>query len=207
MIIPPSRNGVAFSEASDGDLRNDLGARQEISRELGVPGSWATVDQVHGADVLYVDSPGDAGEADALWTTSNRLPLAVFTADCFGVVLHAPHAVGVAHAGWRGADAGVVARLGAEMREAGHDPTRAEIGPGIASCCFEVGPDVAARFPGYRAETTWGTTSVDLAAAIARQLEAVDLWSVDSCSHHENNWFSHRRDATLHRMATICWMP
>lgn len=207
MIRPPSRNGAAFSEATDGDLRNDLTAREAASRSLGISGSWSTVSQIHGADVLHVDTPGEAGRADALWTTSTGLPLAVFTADCFGVVLHAEDAVGVAHAGWRGADAGVVARLGAEMSREGHEPVRAEIGPGIGPCCFEVGPEVAGRFPGHTGQTAWGTVSVDLAAEIERQLHDVESWSVDGCTRHEDNWFSHRRDGTPNRLATIGWLP
>jgi len=207
MIRPPSRHGAAFSEATDGDLRSDPAARDELSRALGISGSWSTARQVHGADVLAVDSPGDAGRADALWTTVSGLPLAVFTADCFGVVLHASDAVGVAHAGWRGADSGVVARLRSEMSRAGHEPTRAEVGPGIGPCCFEVGPEVAARFHRHDAETTWGTSSVDLAAAIEAQLDGVDTWLVDGCTHHEDGWFSHRRDGTLSRLATVGWLP
>jgi len=207
MIRPPSRNGAAFSEATDGDLRNDLTARVAVSRSLGISGSWSTVNQIHGADVLYVDTPGDAGPADALWTTARGLPLAVFTADCFGVVIHAEDAVGVAHAGWRGADAGVVARLGAAMTREGHEPKRAAVGPGIGPCCFEVGPEVADRFPGRTGQTTWGTVSVDLAAEIERQLQDVESWSVDGCTHHQDNWFSHRRDATPRRLATIGWLP
>jgi len=207
MIRPPSRNGVAFSEASDGDLRGDSSARGRLSGTLGISAAWATVSQVHGGDVAFVEGPVDAGEADALWTTIAGLPLAVFTADCFGVVLHATGAVGVAHAGWRGADVGVVARLREEMRQAGHEPHRGEVGPGIQPCCFEVGPEVTSRFPDQTAETTWGTPSVDLAASISDQLVGIDLWSVTSCTLHEDRWFSHRRDGTLHRLATIGWLP
>lgn len=207
MIQPPSRSGVAFSEASDGDVRGDLEARGELSNELGVSSAWATTRQVHGADVRFVEGPVDGGEADALWTTISQLPLAVFTADCFGVVLHAPGAVGVAHAGWRGAEAGVVARVREEMRQAGHDLQRAEVGPGIGSCCFEVGPEVAARFPDRIDMTTWGTQSVDLFAAIRDQLGGIDVYSVEGCTHHEPRWFSHRRDGTPDRLATIGWLP
>lgn len=207
MIRSPSSSGVAFSEASDGDLRGDLEARSRISNELGISDSWATVRQVHGGDVLRVGSPGRAGHADALWTTVPDLPLAVFTADCLGVVLRADDAAGVAHAGWRGADAGVVANLRREMSEAGHEPTRGAIGPGIGACCFEVGPEVAALFPDHTVETTWGSPSVDLSASIGDQLEGIDLWLVGGCTHHEDRWFSHRRDGSLDRLATIGWLP
>lgn len=207
MIQPPGWDGVAFSQGSDGDLRNDRDARSQAARALGVSPDWAEVRQVHGGDVVEVNSPGDAGEADALWTSERGLPLAVFTADCFGVVLSASDALGVAHAGWRGARAGLVTRLRQEMTANGHQPSRAAIGPGIGPCCFEVGPEVAAEFPGGVASTTWGTTSVDLPGVIEAQLVGVETWSLPSCTRHEPGWFSHRGDGTNQRLATIGWLP
>lgn len=206
MIRPPARNGVAFSEGSDGDMRRNHSARSAISEALGLSDAWATVRQVHGGEVLRADAPGEAGEADALWTTEPDLPLTVFTADCFGVVLHADEAVGVAHAGWRGADAGVVVNLRRQMAAGGHEPRRAEIGPGIGPCCFEVGPEVAERFADVTGETDWGTDSVDLPAAILRQLEDLDVWSATACTYHEGRWLSYRREGTSERLATIGWL-
>ena len=206
MIRPPGMDGVAFSERIDGDLKADSRARAVFSRALGIVDSWAVVQQVHGCDVVRVDSPGDRGEADALWTTTPGLPLAVFTADCFGVVVEALGAVGVAHAGWRGTDSGVVGVLRATMETAGHPPSRAVIGPGIGPCCFEVGPEVAARFPDDIATTSWGTTSVDLVGALSRQLEGLKVHHIEACTLHQERWLSHRRDATLGRMASVGWL-
>lgn len=206
MIRPPGWDGVAFSEGGDGDIRGDTRARQHLIQRSGAPEPWATVRQVHGAEVIRVDGPGDAGEGDALWTTEPDLAVAVFTADCFAVVVHSRSAVGVAHAGWRGSAAGVVAGLVAEMRAAGHQPIRAAIGPGIGPCCFEVGDEVALRFPAHRAETTWSTSAVDLPSAIAGQLGGLELWSSEACTHHDPGWFSHRRDASPNRLAALGWL-
>ena len=207
MIRPPHMSGAAFSEASDGDIRHDLAARASLSEALGISGHWATVRQVHGAEVVEATSPGWLGEADALWTRAPGLPIAVFTADCFGVVLMAPHAVGVAHAGWRGAKAVVVETLRGRMSDAGHPPTRAAVGPGIGSCCFEVGPDVAELFPEDASFTSWDTASVDLEGAIGRQLDGLEVWVSGHCTYHEEGWFSHREDATKSRLAAVGWLP
>ncbi len=207
MIRPPGLDGVALSEASDGDLRADFEARRAMSESLGIDPEWATVQQVHGGAVVRVTGPGDAGEADALWTTVRRLPIAVFTADCFGVVLVAEGGVGVAHCGWPGANAGVVGALRSTMERAGHRPVKAVIGPGIGPCCFEVGPEVAELFEGHHAVTTWGTTSVDLPSVIAHQLGEVQAWSSGHCTHHEEGWFSHRRRGDGERLATLAWLP
>ncbi len=206
MIRPPQLAGAAFSEASDGDIRNDLNARASLSEALGVSHSWATVRQVHGSDVVRAAVSGDAGNADGVWTTEPGLPVAVFTADCLGVVMSAPGAVGVAHAGWRGALAGVVAEMRSVMVRNGHSPTSAAIGPGIGLCCFEVGPDVSGEFPDDGAMTTWGTRSVDLSGAILRQLEGLETWVSKGCTYHDEGWFSHRRNANPDRLAAVGWL-
>lgn len=207
MIRPPGWSGAAFSERSDGDMRADPGARASMSALLGIDDRWAEVTQVHGGEVLMVDAPGIAGEADGLWTTQPGLPLAVFTADCFGVVVRADDAVGVAHAGWRGAASGVVATLAGSMESAGHAPTRAAVGPGIRPCCFEVGPEVVEHLGSrHAAQTTWGTTSVDLPAALEHQATGLEIWFSGACTRHEQGWFSHREDGTSERLASIGWL-
>lgn len=207
MIRPPGRaEGAAFSEAADGDLRGEVRARAAFSAALGIGPDWATVEQVHGAEVHRVDTSGSAGRGDAVWTTEPGLPVAVFTADCFGVVVTSRSAVGVAHAGWRGARSGVVSALVTAMAGEGHVVDTAFVGPGIGPCCFEVGPDVAAGFPGEPAMTSWGTPSVDLARSIRSQLGGIPVWSVGGCTRHEPGWFSHRRDGTSRRMASLAWI-
>ena len=206
MINAPGFIGVAFSERSDGDIRNDVAARGAVAAQLGVSEDWAEVSQVHGDRVVRVSAPGKSGEADALWTTESGLPLAIFTADCYGVAILADHAVGVAHAGWRGAASGVVPRLREEMSASGHHPSRAAVGPGIGSCCFEVGPEVAEVFTDGAAKTSWGTTSVDLPAVLAGQLGGLETWMADGCTRHEPGWFSHRADGTRERLASIVWL-
>ena len=207
MMQPPGWDGVAFTDCSDGDIRNDSGARRAVANRLGVARQWAEVRQVHGSEVRRVASPGVAGEADALWTDEPGLPLSVFTADCFGVVLAATGAVGVAHAGWRGAASGVVIRLREEMSDGGHPPERAAVGPGIGPCCFEVEVEVARRFPDQVSETCWGTASVDLPGFVVGQLDGLEVWSSGRCTMHEEAWFSHRGSGTTNRLATIGWLP
>lgn len=197
---------VAFTTASQGDLLRDLDARARVSQAVGIPAEWAVVRQIHGATVHRVSAPGLQGEGDAMWTDRPGVPLAVFTADCLGVVLLAEHAVGVAHAGWRGAAGGVVPALAKEMEAAGHVPSKALIGPRIGPCCFEVGPEVAEVFPGHTSRTTWDTPSVDLPGVIAAQLEGLELELSGGCTYHEDGWFSHRRNADRERQATLTWV-
>jgi hypothetical protein len=207
MNRPPGVDGVAFTDGAEGDQRNDMTARSAVSSWLGISRRWATVRQVHGTTTSRAVAAGEVADADALWTDVPGLPLAVFTADCFGVVLSAESAVGVAHAGWRGAANGVVTALRAEMTAHGHEPTSAAIGPGIGPCCFEVGPEVSRRFPDDLAETTWGAVSVDLASWLRRQLEGIDVWISGACTMHDPGLYSHRENRTLLRQAGLAWIP
>jgi len=206
MIRPPSLQGVIFGEAGDGDARRDRAARTRLAA-AGVPAAWAWMDQVHGATVLRVESTGVHGPADALFTTVPALALAVGTADCFPVALVGPGVAGIAHAGWRGAAAGVVGELRRAMTAAGVAPTAAAIGPGIGPCCFEVGPEVLARFPDQDHATTWGTASVDLRRSILEQLAGLDTWVSPRCTVCTPGFHSHRRDGAPHRQVGVAWIP
>lgn len=212
MIAPPDSWGsqlgrTIFSEASEGDIRGSLANRRVISTVLGAPGEWATVSQVHGARVRKVSEGGDHGDADALWTTERSLTLAVFTADCLGIVLHADAAVGVVHAGWRGLVAGTIQNSINDMAAAGHPVRAAAIGPSIGPCCFEVGADVQALFDTELEKTTWGTTSVNLWDVGRRILgPEIDVWSSNQCTRCDAGWFSHRRDESQSRQAALTWL-
>jgi purine-nucleoside/S-methyl-5'-thioadenosine phosphorylase / adenosine deaminase len=201
-----SGGGVAFSDAADGDIRGSEAERTAFAKRLGITDRWATVEQVHGSRVVEVDVPGDHGQADAMFTSSPGLPLAIFTADCAGVAIHAPGALGLVHAGWRGVARGVVSALVTEMRGAGFEPAMAQIGPSIGPCCFEVGPEVSGQFGEFIATTSWGSTSINLEEAIKEQLDGLEVWSMGTCTMHEPAWLSFRRDRTMGRMATVAWM-
>lgn len=200
-----SGQGVAFTAPADGDMRSDQHARRRVSDRLGIDPRWATVEQVHGSEVVRVTRLGSNGPADGMVTTVPGLAAAVFTADCLGVVLHGPGTVGVAHAGWRGLVAGVLESTVERMEEAGGGPERADFGPSIGPCCFEVGEEVAELFPDDLSETAGGSVSVDLVGAALRRLPDLET-SVDRrCTSCEGGP-SHRRDGATRRMAAIGWL-
>lgn len=204
-IRPPGFRGAAFTLAAAGDLRS--ADRGHVSTDLRISSRWATLEQVHGADVRKVHEAGPGGAGDALFTQVAGLPLAVFTADCAAVVMEGAAAVGAAHAGWRGTRARVVAALAHDMAAAGQAPVRAAIGPTIGPCCYEVGPEVRDEFGGFETTTSWGTPSVDLAAAIADQLAGLDVWMANVCTRCDDRAFSHRANRTPSRMAGLGWLP
>lgn len=111
-----------------------------------------TLRQIH-SDIIHCISrlPEKPLAGDGLITSAPEVLLAIQTADCLPVILvdAKRRAVGAFHAGWRGTLKRIVEKGVGEMRRwFGTDPgdIRAAIGPGIHSCCYEVGPEVREKF-------------------------------------------------------------
>ncbi|MBN9510317.1 MAG: peptidoglycan editing factor PgeF [Alphaproteobacteria bacterium] len=126
--------------------------RARAAAALGAdPAHLVGLTQVHGAAVVQVTEPWAAGAgpaADAMVTDRPGLALGVVTADCAPVLLADPTAgvVGAAHAGWRGALAGVLEATVDAMLRLGARGERiaAAIGPCIGAASYEVGSDLRA---------------------------------------------------------------
>jgi hypothetical protein len=111
------------------------------------------VHQVHGADALHVDRPWPQDQrprADAMVTDRPNLLLGILTADCAPVLFADHHAVvvGAAHAGWRGALAGITDSTIEAMERLGarRENIHAAVGPCIAQPNYEVDDAFRARF-------------------------------------------------------------
>jgi YfiH family protein len=163
-----------------------------------------------------VDAPweiGQGGEADALVTATPGIALSVITADCAPVLFcSAAGVVGAAHAGWRGAVAGVLEATVEAMRALGANGISAAIGPCIHQESYEVGADLRdavlacnaqdARFFIEGRAQKW---QFDLPGYCAARLAAIgvatEILLHDTCAE-EQNFFSHRR-RTLRGEAAI----
>ncbi len=128
--------------------------------------------QVHGNGLVTQESDLAAGvhvlgEADALVTQQGGILLAVTVADCVPVFVVDPgnRLVGLAHAGWRGAAAGVVQATLEALCDRGSavDSLYVHLGPAICGKCYEVGPEVVAALGG----SAEGPRHVDLRRHIA----------------------------------------
>ncbi|MCW2632179.1 MAG: pgeF [Pseudonocardia sp.] len=175
--------------------------------------------QVHGTGVAVVDEPadGDLTDTDAMVTNRPGLGLAVLVADCVPVLLADEQAgvIGVAHAGRRGAVAGVVPAAIKAMTDLGARPEALEVllGPAICGGCYEVGGHVQAEveqaLPGSACRTRAGTPGVDLHQGLTEQLRALGVTSVaidPRCTFEEPDLYSHRRDRSTGRFAAVTWL-
>ncbi len=195
---------------------DDLDAvRVNHERALGALG-WRREDVVtghlvHGARVAVV-GPRDKGrvcaETDALVTAEPGVTLMLRFADCVPVLFYdrRRRVIGLAHAGWRGLPAGVVAATAATMvRVFGCRPADlwAGVGPSIGPCCYEVGPEVveqvAAAVNGVNLfRRVNGRVHLDLWAAVRGQLVEAGIGQVEVaelCTGcHTDEWYSHRAE-------------
>lgn len=131
--------------------------RRMFLRQLGaIEGgkSWPliTLRQIHSDLIHCVDRlPEHPLTGDGLITCTPGILVAVQTADCLPLILvdTKNRAVGVFHAGWRGTLKRIAEKGVGEMQRCfGTEPRniRAAIGPGVHSCCYEVGPEVREKF-------------------------------------------------------------
>jgi polyphenol oxidase len=143
-----SRAAVEHNRAAF--LRELSGARTQ--RNHGSAPAMVSLRQVHSDIIHRVDQvPRETLTGDGLLTATAGLLVAIQTADCLPVILvDAKHrAVGVFHAGWRGTVKRIVEKGVGEMQRwfsTRPGDLKAAIGPGIHSCCYEVGEEVREKF-------------------------------------------------------------
>lgn len=155
------RGGVSTGELAGlnvGYGSNDERAAIDENRRLAIAAllpdaELVTVHQIHSADVVQVEEPWpqDARpRADALVTDRPGLLLGILTADCAPVLFADEEAgvIGAAHAGWRGAIAGVTDSAIAAMEALGarRDNIHAAVGPCIGRRSYEVDDGFRTRF-------------------------------------------------------------
>lgn len=157
-------------------------SRARFAEAMGVsPLRIVVPRQTHSVNAVTVcELPAEPEDVDGVVTSLRGTLIGVSTADCVPVVLADTQAgvIGALHAGWRGALAGIVERTVAEMERNGAEPSRiiAAMGPCICGACFEVGEEVACRFPDETVIRTLGERPhVDLPAYVARELERCSL--------------------------------
>jgi len=171
-----------------------------------------TCRQVHGADVVHVQTPwaqADAPFADAMVSDTPGVVLGVLTADCAPVLFADARAgiVGAAHAGWKGAVAGVLQATIAKMVALGAEASRihAAVGPCIHQASYEVGEDLRLEIISQTAWADWcleagtrpGHYQFDLPSYVSGELQRLDLAAVEVLDWdtypHEARFFSYRR--------------
>lgn len=167
--------------------------------------------QVHGNRCIIVDDKSDLTarpEADALATRTPGIVLGILTADCVPVLFADREAgvIGAAHAGWKGALAGITDATLAAMESLGADRVNiaAAIGPCIGRASYEVDDAFVERFTAddpanerFFAAGNPGHAMFDIAAYVAARLAAAGVARIAIGGQDtyalQQDYFSYRR--------------
>jgi YfiH family protein len=215
------RGGISVGECAGlnvGFGSNDDREAVEGNRRLAIAAlhpetELATVHQIHSAEVVatYESWPqGERPRADAMVTDRPNLLLGILTADC-APVLFADHnavVIGAAHAGWRGALAGVTdATIEAmELLGARRENIHAAVGPCIAQPSYEVDDAFRAGFvhadpdnDRFFVAGPTGKPHFDLEAYVVHRLIAAGIDEIEALNldtyADPDRFFSYRRSA------------
>jgi YfiH family protein len=203
--------GLNCGLGSDDDPKA-VETNRRLAADAILPGApLASVYQIHSPTTVIVTeaAPNDERpEADAMVTDRKGLLLGIVTADCAPVLLADVEGgvVGAAHAGWRGATAGVTDQAIAAMISLGAKVERiaAAVGPCIARASYEVDHGFAERLLAedpdndrFLSEERAGNPHFDLEAYVVARLAAAGIRKIEAMGLDtyklEDRYYSYRR--------------
>ncbi|MFL6726959.1 MAG: peptidoglycan editing factor PgeF, partial [Sphingomicrobium sp.] len=203
--------GLNVGYGSSDDREAIAGNRRLAIAALLPEAELATVHQVHSDQVMVASEPRPQDQrprADGLVTDTPNLLLGILTADCAPVLFadHKAVVVGAAHAGWRGALAGVTDATIEAMERLGarRENIHAAVGPCIAQPSYEVDDAFRDRFlhadPGnarFFTEEPAGKPHFDLEGYVVHRLIAAGIDEVEALNldtySDPDRFFSYRR--------------
>lgn len=218
-VSRPPYNSLNLGSNTLDSPHNVEGNRSLLARSFGTTlDRVLTVTQVHGTDLLVIDSPNHELahflklECDGIVTNQPGIMIAVCVADCVPILLHDPvkGVVAALHAGWQGT-VGNIAGKGVEamtkMFDCNAKDILAAIGPAIGRCCYEVDAPVRDAFKKaglawdlFTTENGEGKWLLDLTAVNRKLLTDAGLadgqvQSSELCvCCNQELFFSYRRD-------------
>ncbi|PCI47624.1 MAG: polyphenol oxidase [Alphaproteobacteria bacterium] len=168
--------------------------------------------QIHSNIVHYLATPWkkeDIPRGDAIVTRQKNIALGILAADCAPVLFADPEngIIGAAHAGWKGAHAGILENTVRMMCQQGADIANitAIVGPSIVQKNYEVGPEFLEKFTDHRHffmnSPRKNHYLFDLKGFVLDRLAELELGKISALPYDtygdKNNFFSYRR-ATHH---------
>jgi hypothetical protein len=187
-----------------------------LSEYKGLPVQY--MNQVHGTSVQaindYIYEP--IKNTDALFTSSNKVSLAIMSADCLPIAIANSEGTEIAliHAGWRGLSSGIIDKT-LKMFNLDNKELKAWLAPCISQKEYEVGNDVYEVFINSDEASIKSFKKLnsekwlfDLKAQATRILEkfGVSVYQSNYCTYNDEELFySYRRNKTDKRVLTLLW--
>ena len=207
--------GLNVGLGSDDDRPAVIENRRRAVDAILPGATLARVHQIHSPDVVLVQqhiADEEPPRGDAMVTKFPGILLGIVTADCVPVLFAdtAAGVIGAAHAGWKGAIAGVLENTISLMEELGaeRDRIRCAIGPCISQKSYEVDEaffrhfvDQAALNERFFSDGKIGHYQFDIEGYVASRLAAAGIRTVQCLGEdtysQPDRFFSYRRSCHL----------
>ena len=187
-----------------------------FSEFKGLPVQY--MNQVHGKSVGIINdfSHEPIPNTDALFTKSNKVSLAIMSADCLPIAITNTEGTEIAllHAGWKGLSSGIIQET-LKIFNTENKGLKSWLAPCISQMKYEVGIDVYEAFMNLDEESVKNFQQVDskkwlfdLKAEAARVLKNlnVQVFQSNYCTYTDKDMFySYRRNKTDKRVLTLLW--
>lgn len=189
-----------------------MGREQDSMKEQG----WTIQDlfllkQVHGNSLTVLQEDSDLKkyhqrEGDGILSTWPGKPIAIKTADCVPILFaHPSGLIGAVHAGWKGSSQEILLKtlktLEQDFQIQASD-LKLAIGPAICPDHYEVGAEVAEKFPQarypkvlkpYGAKFLLDLRGVNKIQAVAAGVSEKNIQVIPLCTFEDSKWHSYRR--------------
>ncbi|WP_347254327.1 peptidoglycan editing factor PgeF [Leminorella grimontii] len=216
-VSPPPYESLNLGDHVGDSSRNVDENRRRLSAQLGPRLEIGWLSQVHGTDVLPMESYRAVDNcADASYSRSPGKACAVMTADCLPVLFCSAYGneVAAAHAGWRGLQSGVLERT-LEHFDALPADVMVWLGPAIGPERFEVGAEVREAFMRVDPQASLAFQPsgdkylADIYLLARQRLIAAGVQKIyggNYCTVGQPElFFSYRREKTTGRMVSLIW--
>ena len=173
---PEDSFGFNLSFTVGDNYQRVLKNRENFFNALGTDYSRAAYqEQIHSDIIKIVTQPGNQGKSDAMITTRKNIALAVSIADCTPILIYdrKNKIIAGVHSGWRGTYKRILEKTIRKMlEEFNSDPQNiiAYLGPSICQKHYEVGDEVAKKFPKEFVFEKKGRSFLDVAGINVRML-------------------------------------
>lgn len=203
-----------------GDVNHNHQNVKSLKKLASIPGEILWLRQVHEAKLVEMPNTTQP-EADGAWTAKPNQACAVLTGDCLPIVLcdKAGSVIAALHGGWRSLAKGIIEKGVTQLQAKTNRPIMAWLGPAIGAAVYQVGPEVRDAFVAKDNKLDIAFTEdtrkdkhylMDMVAIAKHKLNEVgveDIFGGQYCTFSQNDqFFSHRRNQDIGRMATLIWM-
>ena len=185
------------------DMRRAIN-RSRLQKSINAP-VLQFMRQNHGAEVALVTEAIPDPDCDAMITTNPEIALAVLTADCLPILVHAERMVSAIHVGRRGFLLGIVPKTLSMMREMGAREFTLSIGPSICGRCYEVSEDIYREAIETEPSSDAGFRHIDILAGVKGQISnfSTSIHSVNICTLESSLHYSYRRGGEAERQTGV----